>query len=356
MNTARFASSTMATNVMLHSLVLGSFIAFSPSADADRLEISGIVGGEKVAVMIDGRRASGVGGCVNDVVFRTTGSVELPNANLLAPAGCRSEIAVFSSRNAMFLAKLDSLTNNADDLIKVKLKPIIRAPVHVWVADSTAQDTAKEHMARANVLYRINKVGVRFVPVFHNISADANAVALVRGGIEIVNAGNGIDYACKDLLSIQQSTSYVEKTLNIYYVALNIGGRNCAIKATPTSCTDFTDTTEGDGNITYIGRAADRSTLAHEIGHAFGLRPGPCGGHPTVEDDGITSRNIMAGDGDGDSNRFTLGQVLRMNTHTDQWGGTMLIKNGLRPGPGRACPPRKKTGACPALRKDWQRP
>ena len=32
---------------------------------------------------------------------------------------------------------------------------------------------------------------------------------------------------------------------------------------------------------------------------------------------------------------FSLGQAFRMNTQADEWGGTMLIANGLRPGPGQ---------------------
>ena len=36
---------------------------------------------------------------------------------------------------------------------------------------------------------------------------------------------------------------------------------------------------KGDANITFIGGNANLATLAHEIGHAFGLRPGDQGGH-----------------------------------------------------------------------------
>jgi hypothetical protein len=45
-----------------------------------------------------------------------------------------------------------------------------------------------------------------------------------------------------------------------------------------------------------------------------------------------------------------------MNTHTDQWGGSMLIKNGLRPDPGRPCPPLAVSRTCPALKTAWPRP
>src|SRR5262249_22766238 len=42
--------------------------------------------------------------------------------------------------------------------------------------------------------------------------------------------------------------------------------------------------------------------------------------------------------------------------HADEWGGTMLIANGLRPGPGRACPPLSTSDICPPLSLAWSQP
>jgi hypothetical protein len=61
----------------------------------------------------------------------------------------------------------------------------------------------------------------------------------------------------------------------------------------------------------------------------------------------------MQGAGSPLRNHFSLGQVFRMNTQRDVWGGTMLIENGLRPGPGRECPPSDGSAKCPALQTDW---
>jgi hypothetical protein len=194
------------------------------------------------------------------------------------------------------------------------------------------------------VLYKRNKVGVRFVPTFTRVSADPNAVAIIKNGIGFAPDG---DAECKDILGVQGSAFYTADTLNVYYVALAITGRNCAIKQTPTNCPG-TDFEKGDGNITYIGTKANRASLAHEFGHAFGLRPGPCGGH-TNGLAGFGPKNIMRGGGDGNRDQFTLGQVFRMNTQSDPWDGTMLIRNGLRPGPGRACPPLTTDPTCPPL-------
>lgn len=334
------------------SIVPGALIAFSgPVLSEDRLKINGIADDERVVVLIDARRAPGVNGCVNDLVGRTKGSMRW--RNVLAPGGCNSEIAVLSSHKGFALETIE-WTDQTGELKTIALPPIVEVPVSVWIADAAAQARATADMQRAAELYKTNKVGVVFNPTFQLVSANPSAVAVINAGI--AKTPDGHDYECKDIAAIQQSAVYTANRLNIYYVSLDIGGRNCAIKQTP-ACDNLDAFPEGDGNITFIGSTANRASLAHEIGHAFGLRPGPCGGHPTQADDGIPSRNIMSSPGDGaDRDQFTLGQVFRMNTQKDQWGGTMLIKNGLRPGPGRECPPRKATKDCPALKTDWQRP
>ena len=112
---------------------------------------------------------------------------------------------------------------------------------------------------------------------------------------------------------------------------------------------------KGDANVTFIGGNANLATLAHEIGHAFGLRPGDQGGH-TNNLQGFDENNVMWGGGSQARSHFSLGQAFRMNTQADEWGGTMLIANGLRPGPRRACPPQTTSDICPPLALDGVRP
>ncbi len=341
----------MGAKAVLHPLLLIVLIAWPPTVVPqvlqDRLKVQGIIGGDNVVVMMDARTSTGAGGCRNDRVVRSTGNIRL--GNLLSPAGCNSEIAIFSKNNAMLLeTPVDTWTNNPGDLHTATLQPIINVPVSVWIAAAAAEPKARKHMKRANELYKRNKVGVRFVPTFNPVSGDA--VATINNSI----GPDGLDLECKDIPGVQGSGFYTANTLNVYYVTLATTGRNCAIKRTPKNCPG-TDFEKGDGNITYIGTNANLASLAHELGHAFGLRPGPCGGHTNAVAD-FTPENIMWSEGDGNRNRFTLGQVFRMNTHTDQWGGTMLIKNGLRLGPGRPCPPLTTNATCPALKTDWARP
>jgi hypothetical protein len=54
-----------------------------------------------------------------------------------------------------------------------------------------------------------------------------------------------------------------------------------------------------------------------------------------------------------DRKAFTPGQVFRMNTHSDFWGGTMLIPNNLPSRTPRACAPDVADNLCPALDLPW---
>jgi hypothetical protein len=114
------------------------------------------------------------------------------------------------------------------------------------------------------------------------------------------------------------------------------------------------DFVRADANITFIGPDANETTLAHELGHAYGLRPISCGAHAFGPD---FPDNIMISD-EMSSNvtraKLTLGQVFRMNTHKDAWGGTMLIKNNIPKRVPRSCFPEEPPNAsCPTLEHPW---
>ena len=302
-----------------------------PLRPNDRLRVDGISGrAENVVVMMDARTAAGGAGCSNDSVLRTTNILDL--GNLLAPAGCSSEISIFARNNAMsFESPVNTWTDARGNLHVTPLAPVLNMPVSVWIANNALAAQAVNDMANANLLYAQNKIGVQFAPTYNNVSGNAAAVATI---------GN---VSCATVAPIQASAFYTPNVLNMYYVNGAFTGGNCA------------RTVPGDANITYLGTTANLATLAHEIGHAFGLRPAAAGGH-TEGLPGFGTDNIMQGGGLPTRSHFSLGQAFRMNTHTDMWGGTMLITDGLRPGPGRACPPLTTTSLCPALTLDWVRP
>jgi hypothetical protein len=336
-------------------VLLATLAACPWAAIGDTLQIDNIVAGENVVVMGDARISTG---CRNDFVSRSTGTMT-SSLNLLSPQKCNSETAIFSSNSPMLLDTPVNWTDGNADHHKSTLKPLLMVPVRVWIADNTAgaEARAKDDLKQANNLYKANKVGVRFVGTFKNVSASAGAVSAIEAGVSTTP-----HLLCTPAIaSLKTSGVYKKKRLNVYYVKQGFTGRNCAILDVPPGC-DCTcamaKPADGDGNVTYIGTTSNKASLAHEFGHAFGLRPASCGGHtdPGGNITGFTDSNIMWGGGDENRSKFTLGQVFRMHTHTDKWGGSMLIANGLVSGPHRGCRPNVATARCPALQKDWTRP
>jgi hypothetical protein len=307
------------------------FLCPRPVFRRDRLRVQNISGGDNVVVLMDSRTASGSSGCSDDRVLRTTNIINF--GNILSASGCNSEVAVFAANNRMeFQTPVNTWTNAIGDLHSTPLQAIVNMPVSVWIANNGAAAQAVNDVANANLLYAQNKIGVQFAATQNNVSGNPTAVTTIG------------TVSCGAVGAIQGSAFYTPNALNIYYVNNAFTGENCA-RTTPI----------GDGNISYMGTLANLASLTHEIGHAFGLRPAGQGGH-TNGLAGFGDNNIMWGGGPPTRDVFTLGQAFRMNTHTDVWGGTMLINDGLRAGPGRACPPLTTTTTCPALAVDWARP
>lgn len=323
------------------------------AAAGDRLKVQGVASGDEVVVILDARTGTGCkdGGSGPEWVFSTTGDASLEN--LLSAGPCRSEIAVFSKKHAMKWQPL-TWTDAPGDVRTVALDPPIKAGLHIWVPDDQTKALAEEHAQRAQDLFLDNRVGVHFVWNVRKLSdvpnAPPNALDLVAAGL----SDDALD--CLDLASIRAQPFYVPNALNVYYVDKGFAGRNCAIKSVPTTCvTSATppDYVRADANITFIGRGANLTTLAHEIGHAFGLRPAQCDGH-TNGVAGFGPDNIMwAGGNSVPRTSFTLGQAFRMNTHGDDWGGTMLIPNNIPERVPRPCFPNQSDGACPRLDLRW---
>jgi hypothetical protein len=317
---------------------------------SDRLRVDNIAGGDTVVVVMDSRVSADPAGCRNDQVLRTMG--ELALGKVLADAGCNAEIAVFAEENAMALS-FTAWTDREDDVHTITMKPIIDVPLSVWIANAAVAAQAPLDIANAIWIYRKNKVGVQFVPTYHLVSPDPRAVAT-------------IGKSCDSIGWIRRSPWYTPNTLNIYYVQNVTPPPELALRGATDlpglNCDRFGDgNIKGDANITFIGGRANLAALAHEIGHAFGLRPGNQGGHTNEPPGdpalvGFDSNNVMWAGGLGTRSHFSLGQAFRMNTQSDGWGGTMLIANGLRAGPVRACPPLTTSAICPPLALDWSRP
>jgi hypothetical protein len=244
-------------------------------------------------------------------------------------------------------------TNSPGDVHTVTLDPLVEVPVHIWVVDDATATLAQQHIDRAEFLYRENMVGVQLVPTIRklsDVSTESNAFQIVRDGIN--DAGD----TCLDGIDvIKTKPFYTAKTLNVYYVDGKFTGKNCAIKQSPFPCpTNPASFAAGDANITFVGIKANPTTVAHEIGHAFGLRPAACDGHTegvaTIAKDNLMCTGTTC---NADRTTFTPGQVFRMNTHSDFWGGTMLIPNNIPGRTPRACAPNAVGKLCPALDLPW---
>jgi hypothetical protein len=324
-----------------------------PTASWDKLKIDGIAAGDEVIVMMDARTGSGCqdgsAGIASEQLFASTGETVHPN--LLSPAaGCNSEIAIFSKNHAMKWETAVPWTDNPGDVHTVTLDPLIKAEVNIWVMDDTTAALALTHFNKARDLFRENRVGVLFEPKIRKLP-DATAAQTVRNGVDPYS------WDCLALDPIKATSSfYTANALNIYYVDMPVGGKNCAIKPTPGACVyDTTAYPPGDANITFLGTAASLTTLAHELGHAYGLRPAKCKGH-TEGIPGFASDNLMCtGPSCVNRSKLTLGQVFRMNTYADEgWGGTMLIPNNVPSRVPRLCKPDAPHSAvCPALNLQW---
>jgi len=332
-----------------------------PTLPKDRLKIEGLDPGEEVIVMLDAPTDAGCKqGPLDEWVFRSTGITAFEE-NLLSPSTtCRSEIAVFSKNHAM---KWQTLvwTDAIGDTRTVTLDPLVVRKLYVWIKDEADRDRAEREAAEAQRLFLENRVGVYLDWVVQKWSAVLDPTstvpvseidAIVEGGV----SGDSLLCPLPERDAIRAQPFYVANALNVYYVNKAWQGRNCAIQDVPFSCI-YSELppwfVKSDANITFIGTKSTLTTLAHEIGHAFGLRPMSCHGHTDWVSD-FSPDNIMWS---GTQARTTLrlGQVFRMNTHQDDWGGTMLIPNdpplaGRVPQP---CFPDKSGPACPRLELDW---
>jgi len=321
----------------------------------DIVKIDGLQAGEQAIVMLDVRKTGGChdgsAGAGSEWVFPSTG-VTL-HENLLPQGACpNSEVAVFSKNHFMQLEPITTWTNALGDLHTVTLQPLKDVAVHIWVFDdanpTVAQqrvDTAQQHIDLATQIYGDQRAGVRFVPTIRKVASSDQQT--VRNGIN----SNGT--TCLNVATFNGTGFYTPNTLNVYYVDKTFRGKNCAIAPSPPLCTsDATTYPPGDANITFIGTTAATTSLAHEIGHAFGLRPAACDGHTENRTD-IATDNLMNALGADERKTLTLGQIFRMYTHDDAWGGSMLLKNNIPGGVGRSCVPNVYGATCPELSVDW---
>ena len=281
-------------------------------------------GGDASVLLVDGNRA---GVCTNDEIYRATATAEV--GNLVAPASCRSELAVFSSGDAMELrAPESSWTNACGDQVDVQLKPRLPMKVNVWLARTdaaAAKQAANDDLVNAIAIYDENKTGITFSPVV------------------VKTAPN--DFFTRSLLSAScvganavPASLHVAKQLNVYYIDTPMTGETC----------------DPAYESIYIGTFANKATLAHEFGHALSLHGDTSTG---AHVDGLAGYsfspdNVMWGGGGPARHLFSLGQAFRFNIDP----ASLLNSTGVRNGVTRPCQALVSSDACPRLDLDWSRP
>ncbi len=278
-----------------------------PSGREDRIVLLNNAGGDTASVLMDARRSSG---CVLEEERRGSGTIGL--GSVLANAGCRSEVAVFSDDDAMRLVeKVNAWTNSLGDTLNVSLTPDrLMAPVSAWIARPSSLAVAGGDLDNANFLYNSNNAGIGFASSINDVSANAAAVSIIENSD-----------GCANLAALKASAFFTPGRLNVYYIDRAFTGFNC----------------NADRNIQYVGTTANNQTLAHEFGHAMGLA------HTNGNPDFPVS-NVMVGGGSSRTH-FSDGQSFRMNAHC----GSTLNANGTRAGqPIRRCGETiSGNGSCP---------
>ena len=252
-----------------------------------------------------------------------------------APAGCASEVSVFSKDHAMWYEQnVSPPWTPGVNKHQVNLEPMIEVDVNIWLVRTGASTCSSDpdqpacwssDLDFANDVFKNNRVGVKFKPHHKDLSGVSASATTI-----------GTD--CSTVVGIQSSNWYHDGRLNVYYVggAIGTGGRGWQCSSAQV---------RADSNVIFIGSNSKVSTLAHEIGHSYGLRPQHYGG---------SSNNVMYSGGGAERDTFQLGQVFRMNVHP----GSMLNVNCVerwstnssdceRTGPTRFCEPTQVDGTCP---------
>jgi hypothetical protein len=325
-----------------------SVVACATPPPCDQIVQVGKTGTDASVLMIDARTSAGATGCANDEIRRSPGTAEV--GNLLANAGCRSEVAVFASGNAMALHEaVSSWTDACGDSHTVDLAPLLVAPasfflaVPDWIAmatwaGKTVDQVAALDLAYANPVYDANKTGISFSMDPHQLSAPemAEVLALLPGAVIQALLGsslNPVSFVCGVTKSLQDEGYYVPGRLNVYYLP---------VPGTGMICPD-------DRNIVFMALGKKPETLAHEFGHSLSLL-GDWGHTNGVL--GFDSKNVMWGSSPNLRDHFSLGQAFRQNVDCS----STLNTNQVRQGPARSCPLKAESAQCPPLRLDWARP
>jgi len=275
--------------------------------DNDRVAIQG--GANPSVLAVDGR---GRTKCLASELFEGTGIIDL-NDRIESPTGCSTEIVAFSSDRAVELKAAPKWTHDPSNPVTLAVKPPVEVELRFYVPQGVpgVATEAQDEMDEATALYAMNRAGIAFKSLSTVAYSPAQAVLI----------GNGCGGGNAAGLAKAGASLYDPGVINVYYVSqINwsnyLFGYNCYLESIVVGGSNAI----GE-NIIFLSLASrPPTTLAHELGHALGLRGKV--GH-TYGVPGFTNRNLMMSgisfNAQALQDHFSLGQGYRMSLDRLSW-------------------------------------
>lgn len=280
--------------------------------------------------------------CYFGKLFEGPGTIDLQD-RIESPSDCSSSVAAFARDRAAQLDVAPAWSHDPAHPLQLTFQPAEIVPIQFYVPQGSGLDQdAKDEMDIATGLYRANRAGIEF--------------SLAGSGVKHYT-GTPVAAKCADMAALVTAGMYDPAVINVYYVPQVNGadahlGYNC-----------FQDAITAGGvvskaeNVIFLAFHRASTTLAHELGHALGLRL--LVGHTTTAG-GFTTKNLMMGfiswEEQDVQDHFSLGQVYRMSLDGSSWINhpppTPSVTASIRKGATRTCQPTP-TGVtgdqCPPL-------
>jgi hypothetical protein len=281
----------------------------SAKSAGDTITVAELSGAAPATLLLDGRRA---GACFGNEIHRTAAGITVPNVE--TPGTCESH-RLFAMAVDHGLLRVDpSFTDSGGDAVTVKMSPIVRVPVTVWIAHGPVSD-AEVDVKNANVLLNTMQCGVALEPVSFLERTNAPGVSSLAALAD-----------CDDVPALKSTVGFTPGQLNVYYIQQ----------------IDHPDAPHGiacraDGvDVVLVASGAFLETLAHEIGHTFTL------GHSNGL--AVPFNNLML-DGAPERDTLTTGQCIRANLNPFS---SIALGAPARPA-SAGCAEKLADPICPAL-------